>query len=105
MSRQHSPLWSPELYALGVPPIWVVWVLLYDSLTTVGSLVGVAGPPVWLAARHCLVQRLPACPTLVDRVGSRGYLLWDPACPEAGVSLLVSAARSQRDWLRGRVVL
>ena len=28
MFQQCSPLWSLELYALGVPCIWTVWVLL-----------------------------------------------------------------------------
>ena len=28
MSEQCTPLWSPELYALGVPPVWAVWALL-----------------------------------------------------------------------------
>ena len=28
MSQKHTPLWSPELYALGIPLMWALWVLL-----------------------------------------------------------------------------
>ena len=44
MSHQLTPLWSPELYALGVPLIWAAWVLLLWQAYSVGGLVGMAGP-------------------------------------------------------------
>ena len=44
MSQQCTPLWSPELYDLGVPPMWVAWVLLLWQADYWGSLVGMAGP-------------------------------------------------------------
>ena len=40
MSQQCTPLWSPELYSLGVLPMWAAWVL---RLTNMGGLIGVAG--------------------------------------------------------------
>ena len=43
-SQQHVPLWSPELYALGVPLYGLCKSFSSGRLTTVGGLVGVAGP-------------------------------------------------------------
>ena len=43
-SHQCTPFSSLELYAPGVPPVWVAWALLLCGLTTVGGLVGLVGP-------------------------------------------------------------
>ena len=43
-AQWHTYLWSPELYDLRVPSMWAEWALLFVGLTTVGTLVGEAGP-------------------------------------------------------------
>ena len=60
MSQKHTPLWSPELYVLGVPPIWAAWVLLLWLADYRGQYGRWGWPPVWLAARLCLIWRMPA---------------------------------------------
>ena len=50
-AQQNAPLWSPDVYALGVRPVWLVCPLLlgWGGLTTGGVLVGRAGSwPGWL---------------------------------------------------------
>ena len=44
VSQQHTPLLSPKLYTLGVPPKRAVWVLLLGRAGYVGGLVGLVGP-------------------------------------------------------------
>ena len=41
--QQCTPLLSPKLYALGVPPVRTAWVLLFWQADYVGSLVGLVG--------------------------------------------------------------
>ena len=58
-SQQCTPIWYPELYALGVSPMWAVCVLLlwadyYQPSSTGGWL------PVHIVARIYLVQSLLA---------------------------------------------
>ena len=65
MSQLHTLLGSPELYALGMPPIWTVWSFCYGSLKVycgwsaryAWPLVQLAHPalPCVDAARHWLV--------------------------------------------------
>lgn len=43
MSQRHAPLSSPKLYALGVPPKKVVWVLPLWLADYVRGLVGLVG--------------------------------------------------------------
>ena len=44
VSQQHIFFLSPEVYALRVPLKWTAWVLLLWWVTTLGNLVGLAGP-------------------------------------------------------------
>lgn len=45
-SQKHTPFWSPELYALRVPPIGL---LMLVEPSTVGTQMDVVGPwPSWL---------------------------------------------------------
>ena len=56
LCQQHTTLWLPELYALGLPPyVGCAGSSVEEGLTTVGALL----PSAWLAARPCLVWRLP----------------------------------------------
>ena len=59
MSEQHTRLWLPELYALGVPPMWAVLVLLlWWADYCVCSLVAVAGlQSSWLPVESGQVMR------------------------------------------------
>lgn len=59
MSQQHTCLLSPTLYALGVPPEDCVGYSIVVSLPY-GKCDRFGWPIVWLVARSCLVQRLPA---------------------------------------------
>ena len=58
MSPQSAPLWSPELYPLGMPPMWLRGSCC-DRLT-MWVVCRLGWPPVWWVARLCLVQRLLA---------------------------------------------
>ena len=58
-SQQCTPIWYPELYALGVSPMWAVcvlslWADYYQPSSTGGWL------PVHIVARIYLVQSLLA---------------------------------------------
>ena len=59
-AQQRTPLWSGELYALGVPPMWAVCALLLQA-----DYCGCSGRwswlLTWLAIRPCLVKLLQAC--------------------------------------------
>lgn len=61
-AQQPSPLWSSELYALGVVTyVGCVQPSVVSGLTTVGVLVGGGWgwPLACLAARSCVLWRLP----------------------------------------------
>ena len=45
---QHTPLWPPVLYALGVPPCGLCGPSVVAELITVGAVVGEADP--WATA-------------------------------------------------------
>ena len=60
MGQQHTPLWSPDLYALGVLSMGAAWALLLCQADYCG-LIGKHGwSLIRLVARSCLVQKLPA---------------------------------------------
>ena len=59
-AQQCTPLWSVELYALGVPSMWAVGVLLLRWIDYYGFSGGWDWPPIWLVFRLCLVWRLLA---------------------------------------------
>ena len=91
MSQQHAPIWSPGLYALGVPPLWAAWVLLLWWDDYCGESDRHSWLPVQLVARPRLVQRLLAAiwqgwvirQLIVEPWGAPGLLLahW---CVEVG---------------------
>ena len=59
-SQHHTPSWPQELYALGVPPLCTVWVLLLWQADYC-EWSGMCGWPLaFSVARPCLVWRLPA---------------------------------------------
>ena len=60
MSQQHTSLLSPELYALGVPPMLAGWVLLLWWADYCGWSHRHGSPLVWLVVRPCIAWRLPA---------------------------------------------
>ena len=56
-AQQHTRLWSPELYALGMPSTQAV-----AGLSTVGALVGGTGPqPDWLSCPASCGGCQPMC--------------------------------------------
>ena len=57
-SQQCSPLWSLQLYSLGVPHIWAAWVLLLWWPDYCGQSGRCGWLLVQLSARPCLMQRL-----------------------------------------------
>ena len=59
-AQQHAPLWSPELYALGTPPMWVVWALLCGGVNYCEHAGRLGWTLAQLAARPCLAWWLPA---------------------------------------------
>ena len=67
-------LWSPELYALGLPPNWAACILLLWQADYCGQSGGHSWPLVYLVAKPCLVRRLLA-------TGGQG---WDTRLLAAG---------------------
>ena len=93
VSQQRTPLWSLELYALGVPPVWAAWVLVLRRADYVWSgRCGWHPGPV----RHC--QALPCrkaagCWWVEPGAGCRA-----PGDPGASAGSLMDKAGSQREW-------
>ena len=67
-TQQHTPLWLPELYTLGVPSMLAMWVLSLAGSVNVGVLVIMVGcevlPYVMFAIplvsmTSCMAQRAP----------------------------------------------
>ena len=84
MSQQCTPLWSPKLYALGVPSVWVVWVLLWwqvDYYRQSGLASGFVGCQAWPcveSAHHWLAgpgREVAGCVTPVGPGFSAGLLM------------------------------
>ena len=72
-SSTLTSLWSPELYALGMPRIWAACVLLLRQVDYHGHTGRWGSPPALLAARPYFVQRLPACWWVGPDLGTAGY--------------------------------
>lgn len=81
VSQQHTPLSSPELYALGMPTELAVWSLC-GRLTGTGSLVSLIGP--WLSwlqaltsaeATGCLLRGLGHAVSGCGTLGVLGLVL------------------------------
>ena len=107
-AQQCTPLWSPQLYALGVPPVWAARSLLLwwaDYCVHTGRY---GWLPAQLVARPYLVWRLLASGghgwmqspglwastgPLVGGARSWGHW-WGARSPGAGISLLVGRAGS-----------
>lgn len=98
MSQQCTALWSLELYALGMPLMWALWVLLLYWENYYGQSGRCGWSPVQLVARLCLVQRLLG--TGGRGVWSQGGWLHSLRCPEASVGPLVNEDGSQGGWIR-----
>lgn len=60
VSQQCTPLWSPELYAVGVPSVWAECVLLLWQAAYCGQSCWHGSPSVWVTGRPYLVRRLLA---------------------------------------------
>ena len=85
MSQQHTSLYSPDLYALGVPPCEMPGSFSYGGMTTVNGLVGVSG----LGLVGC--QALPCAENagLWGRMGHKVAGCRDPVVPEGSSDLLI----------------
>lgn len=59
-AQQHTPLWSSELYALEVPPCGLRGAFCCGEAENLGGTGTQDWPLVQLAARPCLLQKLPA---------------------------------------------
>ena len=95
MAQQCTPLWSPELCVLWVPSIGAAWVLLLWLADNCGCTGLRRWPSVPLAARPCLVWRLPTAGGWGWVVGGAGsWLGWLHGHPPPN---LVMACR----WLAG----
>ena len=95
-AQRQTSLWSPELYSLGLSPLWATWALLFVAeLTTVGTVVGRIGPQSgWLlpagglghSLTGCMVQNVPG---LVPAGWWAGWVLGWLAIVSGGIHKLV----------------
>lgn len=106
MSQQQAPFSSPDLYALGVPPIWAIQSFCCDRLNALGLLFSLVdswpgwlpGPSLVEAAGHWpvgLAHKSTGCGTLGGPRVSAGSLVgrtasWGLAarlkCPKADIA-------------------
>ena len=122
-SQEHTPLWSPELCALRVPPMWASWVLLLWLFDHCGCCIRCGGPSLGGCLGLLCVQIAGSCWLLELCLEATGFgalrgpgtcdsllvggnetwheWLWALGCPRVDTGPLMSGARAWGYWLRG----
>ena len=93
--QQHTPLWSPELYVLGVLPMWAAWVLLLRQANYCRQSGRCSWPLVQLVLSLCFLWKLlAACGLSCHEIAG----CWDSRGPKSSLGPLVNKPRSQDLW-------